>query len=102
MHVIEIFLPVRRNYGSLQPRGVLGDIRAELVEKFGGLTAYSRAPADGFWQSEEGQVEQDAIVVIEVMTEETDRQWWRDFRARLEKLLEQQAVLIRSSAVERL
>ena len=69
MHVIEIFLPLQRNDGSPQPRELFGKVRKELIEKFGGLTAYSRAPAEGLWERDEGSVDKDAIVIFEVMAE---------------------------------
>ena|SRR5690349_9925267 len=102
MHVIEIFLPLRRNDGSPQPAELFGQVRAELVERFGGLTAYSRAPAEGLWEREEGSVDRDAIVIFEVMADALDRGWWGEFRSRLEHQFEQDAILIRSAEVERL
>lgn len=102
MHVIEIFLPLQRNDGSPQPRELFGEVRKQLVEKFGGLTAYSRSPAEGLWEREEGSVDRDAIVIFEVMAEALDRGWWADYRARLETMFEQDAVVIRSAEVERL
>jgi len=102
MHVIEIFLPLQRNDGSPQPRELFGKVRKELVEKFGGLTAYSRAPAEGLWERDEGSVDKDAIVIFEVMAESLDRSWWAGYRARLEQMFEQDAVVIRCAEIERL
>jgi hypothetical protein len=102
MHVVEIFLPLRRNDGSPQPPALFAQVRRELVDRFGGLTAYSRAPAEGLWEREEGSVDADAIVIFEVMTGALDRAWWAKFRSRLEQLFGQEAIVIRASAVERL
>lgn len=102
MHVIEIFLPLQRNDGSAQPRELFGQVRAELMAKFRGLTAYSRTPAEGLWEREPGTVDRDAIVILEVMAEKLERSWWSDFRARLEASFEQEAILIRSSKVVQL
>jgi len=102
MHVIEIFLPLQRNDGSSEPHELFGAVRKELVVKFGGLTAYSRSPAEGLWERDEGSIDKDAIVIFEVMAENLDRDWWADYRARLEKMFEQDAVVIRSAEVERL
>ena len=88
MHVIEIFLPLQRNDGSPEPHELFGAVRKELVEKFGGLTAYSRSPAEGLWERDEGSVDRDAIVIFEVMAESLDRDWWAEYRARLEKMFE--------------
>jgi hypothetical protein len=101
MHVIEIFLPLKRNDTSDQPRALFGQVRAELVERFGGLTAFSRAPAEGLWDGGD-RVDRDAIVIFEVMAEEIDRGWWSEFRARLERDFAQEEIVVRASAVERL
>ena len=102
MHVIEIFLPLKRNDGSDQPEGLFGEVRVELVERFGGLTAFTRAPAEGLWESESGAPQRDQIVIFEVMTDDLDQRWWRGFRETLERRFEQDEVLIRASGVQRL
>jgi len=102
MHVVEIFLPLKRKDGSPQAEGLFGQVRAELVERFGGLTAFTRAPAEGLWEDEDGEVERDSIVIFEVVADNLDRGWWSSFRERLEKQFDQDEVLIRASAVERL
>ena len=102
MHVVEIFLPLKRNDGSDQPQALFGEVRGELVERFGGLTAFTRAPAEGLWESESGAPQRDQIVIFEVMTDELDHGWWRAFRETLERRFAQEEVLIRASEVERL
>ncbi|HVM38271.1 MAG TPA: hypothetical protein VM265_07790 [Sphingomicrobium sp.] len=102
MHIVEIFLPLQRNDGSPQPRETFAALRRELVDRFGGLTAFTRAPAEGLWEDEEGQVERDRIVIFELMAERLERGWWSELRARLERELQQDEVLIRATAAERL
>ena len=102
VHVIEILLPLQRRDGSPQPRALFGATRSELVERFGGLTAFTRAPAEGLWEREEGAVESDSIVVFEVMADELDRGWWAAFKARLEQSFDQDEIVIRAAAAERL
>jgi hypothetical protein len=101
MHVVEIFLPLNRPDGTPQPAEHFADLRRELVERFGGLTAFTRAPAEGLWADEADRVDRDRIVIFEVMADEIDRGWWNAFRERLERELDQEEVLIRASAVER-
>ena len=102
MHLVEIFLPLKRNDGSDQPRALFAKTRRDLVERFGGLTAFSRAPAEGLWEDSEGRVEGDQILIFEVLAETLDRDWWDGFRKRIEREFAQDEVLIRASAVERL
>ena len=101
MHVIEILLPLYRNDGSRQPRQLFGEVRRELVDRFGGLTAFTRSPAEGLWE-EEGEVTRDEIVVFEVMADTLDRVWWAEFRTRLEQLFDQDEIVVRAREVERL
>ena len=102
MFVVEIFLPLKRRDGSPQPGGHFAGLRAELLERFGGLTAFTRAPAVGLWEDDDEHVERDEIVIFEVMAEELERGWWRDLRDRLERDFGQDEILIRASAAERL
>jgi hypothetical protein len=102
MHVVEIFLPLKRNDGSDQARESFGAVRRELVDRFGGMTAFSRAPAEGLWERGPGEVDRDSIIIFEVMAHDLDREWWTDYRERLERLFEQREIVIRASAVKRL
>lgn len=102
MHVVEIFLPLQRSDGSPQPKARFGALRSELVERFGGLTAYARAPAEGLWEDDDGALERDSIVIFEVIAETLDRGWWQGFRTRLEQAFEQDEILIRATAAEQL
>jgi len=61
----------------------------------------SWAPAEGLWD-EGDQVAFDDIVVYEVMVSELDRAWWREYRATLEDAFEQEELVVRAQAIERL
>jgi hypothetical protein len=73
----------------------------ELTERFGGVTAFTRSPAQGRWTGG-GAERRDEIVVFEVMVEALDRAWWHDYRRSLEKHFAQIEVVVRAHAVERL
>lgn len=45
MHLVQILLPLYDNDGRRFPTSHYESLRAELTERFGGLTSYSRAPA---------------------------------------------------------
>lgn len=102
MHVIEILLPLRDNEGNPFPRASLDRVRHELTERFGGVMAHLRAPAAGAWKDDEGEVERDDVVIVEVMADELDRAWWSGYRRELESRFEQDEILIRATACERL
>jgi hypothetical protein len=98
MHLVQILLPLNRNDGRRQPRALFNEVRAELVERFGGLTAYNRSPAEGVWESGDG-TERDDVVILEVMAGELDRNWWKSFRQRAEERFEQESIVVRAIEV---
>ena len=102
MHLVQLFLPLRDNEGSAFPGALYEGVRADLAEMFGGVTAFTRAPATGLWEDEGGDVQRDDVVLFEVMAERLDHAWWRAFRQALEQRFRQDEVLIRATAVERL
>ena len=102
VHLVTILLPLDRRDGTPQPRALFAALRDALVERFGGATFFNRAPADGLWE-EDGEVERDRIVLVEVLVDGAiDRDWWTALRRRLERDFDQEEVLIRAMAVERL
>jgi hypothetical protein len=98
---VEIFVPLIRGDGQPVAKGYLADLERRLTERFGGVTAFTRAPARGRW-ADDGQVQTDDVVIYEVMAPNLDRPWWGELRQRLERELDQEEVLIRAHAVERL
>ena len=98
MHLIEIFLPLSDNEGKRFAAAGYGKVRADLIDKFGGLTEFSRAPAKGT-DTERGGERHDELVVFEIMTDELDRAWWTAYRRQLETTFRQDRILIRSSEV---
>lgn len=99
MYLIEIFLPKDRSGRFTR---ALPDIRAQLVDRFGGVTLFLRTPAKGLWKDPGGSTAADDIVVMEVMAPDLDRSWWQGFRSALEERLDQQEILVRASVIERL
>jgi hypothetical protein len=100
MHLIQILLPLYDNDGQPQPRALFDAVRAELTEQFGGLTAYTRAPAEGLWEEGPAPVRRDEIVLLEVMVDSLDRPWWRRYRHSLEQRFRQEQVVVRAQQIE--
>ena len=96
MYLVQILLPVYDNHGQAFDAHEYVELRSELAERFGGVTAYTRAPARGMWKDDAGGTTRDDIVIIEVMTEDLDRAWWTDFRKQLEKRFRQENVVVRA------
>ena len=98
MHLVQIFLPLNDNDGETFSREAFSHVREELVSRFGGLTAYARAPADGLWKNTE-ETTHDRIVIYEVLTPSLDRVWWQRFRQKLEVVFRQESILVRANEV---
>src|SRR5215216_2379132 len=98
MHLIQILLPLYDNAGEPFGEQLYTGVRGEITEHFGGLTAYTRAPAHGLWKSE-GKTTHDEIVVFEVMTGNIDAEWWTEYRERLERVFRQDTIVIRAQSV---
>ena len=98
MNLVQILLPAYDNGGKPIPGKLFEQVRDELTNRFGGLTAYTRAPASGHWR-QRGKTIRDDIVVFEVMAETLDRAWWKKYRHKLEKLFKQESIVVRSQKV---
>ena len=97
-----VLLPLYDNDGAEFGRDQYAQVRRELIDAFGGVTAYFQAPAEGVWEDDAGRVRRDRIVVIEVMAPTLDRQWWETYRKELEQRFRQDTIVIRASAIETL
>jgi len=100
VYLIQILLPLRDNAGKPFGHDDFERVRAELAERYGGVTFYSRAPAKGVWKDEDGDVAHDDVLVAEVMAEHQDREWWPLYRGELEKRFRQDKVVARIIACE--
>jgi hypothetical protein len=98
MHLVQLLLPLYSNSGIPFNKEIFNEVRRELVDRFGGITAYTRAPVDGRWQLSD-QVVRDDLVIYEVMVERMEEDWWRDYRVRLENRFEQNSLVIRAHRV---
>jgi hypothetical protein len=81
--------------------GPCEDVTKELTEKFGGGTAYTRSPAEGRWQSGTSE-HHDDVVVVEVMVEQLDPDWWTAFREQQAEIFRQKSLVIRAQAIQHL
>lgn len=93
MHLVQLLLPA-----AGEP-GVFEAVMHELTERFGGVTAYTRAPAAGVWKNPSAATERDDIVVVEVMVGDLDKAWWARYRSNLEQRLNQKEIVVRAHAI---
>src|ERR1700759_3589815 len=99
MVLIQLLLPAA---GAARADGVtpLAETRRELAARFKGLTAYLRSPAKGWWTAPDGHAEQDDVVMIEVVTETFDRDWWRRYATVLAERFDQERIHLRAVPVD--
>jgi len=102
MYLIEFLVPVFDNEGRRFDKAEFDDLRRELTDRFGGVTAFSRSPAVGLWADEGGQIRKDDLALFEVMADTLDREWWQDYRKALERRFRQQEIVMRATHVVRL
>ena len=96
MYLVQILLPLYDNEGHAFEPSDYVQLRSELADRFGGVTAYTRAPARGVWKGDSGETTRDDIVIFEVMTEGLDRAWWTGFRKEMERRFRQEHVIVRA------
>jgi len=100
MHLIELLLPLYDNDGAAVPRSHFQAVTAELTEQFGGLTAFTRAPAQGLWKDDRERTRRDDVVLYEVMVDSVDGTWWERYRKRLEERFGQERIVIRATPTD--
>ena len=100
--LVKLLLPLYDNLGHRFDSSSLVRVRRELTERFGGITAYTRAPAEGTWEDPHGATHRDDVVIIEVMADALDRAWWKDYAAALATRFDQQEMVVRAMAYESL
>jgi hypothetical protein len=99
--LVQLLLPLYDAEGRPFPREAYDGLRTRLTERFGGLTAYSRAPAEGWWQPEPGRpARRDDVVIFEVLAGAFERDRWTALKHDLEARFRQDEILVRAQAVD--
>lgn len=99
MHLVEILLPLRNKNGEDFPAEYYEDLAQHLTQKFGGVTSFLRAPAEGRWHGG-GATQTEDIAVMEVMTRSFDREWWTALKHELTGKFVQEELIIRCQMVD--
>ena len=96
-YLIQILVPLYDNKGNPFDAGEYVKLRSQLADHFGGVTAYTRAPARGVWKDDvTGETQRDDIVIFEVMTDTLDYLWWANYRKQLEQRFRQDTLIVRA------
>ena len=73
----------------------MSDLPDELVERFGGITAYTRAPVPGL-SAKSQQVVRDDLAIYRIVVDALDEHWWCAFGRSLKRFFQQQSVVVRA------
>jgi hypothetical protein len=95
-YLVQLLLPVRDNNGRVFSDATWESLKTKLVEKFGGVTAFQRTPAEGIWAPASERRAAEDVFMVEVMTQALDEAWWASLQAELEHALAQEHVVIRA------
>ena len=99
MVLIQLLLPTTA-MATGGDAAMLALTRAELVERFSDVTTYLRSPATEWWTEPDGDMEQDDAIMVEVITQNFDRHWWRSYAAKLAGRFRQDAIPVQALAME--
>ena len=102
MYLVQLLLPLYDNSGHRFENPRFVRVMDELTDRYGGVTAYTRSPAEGAWREGGGAVDKDEVVMFEVMVDHLDREWWLRYRVELEQRFAQDELVVRATAMERL
>jgi hypothetical protein len=102
MHLVQLLLPLADPDGRRFAARFYVELARELTERFGGVTAYARAPASGLWDDPQGGQTRDELIVMEVMVESLDAAWWTAYRRSLESKFRQDELVVRAWPLQRL
>lgn len=99
MKLVQILLPIKAFDASSRDR--FERVLADLTAAFGGATAGLQSPAQGLWE-DNGEVERDRIVTVEVMVDAFDAGWWFGYRRALEAAFGEKEIVIRAIPMEKI
>jgi len=95
MQLVQVFVPVIWKEDPSRFATEVGEVVQELTERYGGATSFLRGAAQGLWKNEDGAVEADDVVVVEVQVGEVSIPWWSAFQTRLQRRFGQDEILVR-------
>ncbi len=97
--LIQVYLPLYDPSGKSLPEKLFHEVKTALTEKFGGLTMYTRSPAEGLWKETEQKTVKDDLVIYEVMAVDLDEVFWKEYKEQLKKQFKQDELLITVASI---
>lgn len=97
--LIQIYLPLYDPAGNALPEQLFQEVTSLLTEKFGGLTKYTRSPAEGLWKEATQKTVKDDIIIYEVLAPELDEAFWQAYKEKLMTQFRQEELLISCASI---
>jgi hypothetical protein len=91
--LIQLLLPVT---SAPTNHAAIAQTRADLIQRYQGVTAYVRSPAKGAWVGPDGTEQHDDVIMVEVLTETFDREEWRAYARELAARFGEEEIHIRA------
>jgi hypothetical protein len=102
VHLVQLLLPLADPDGHRFAARDYVELARKLTARFGGVTAYARAPASGLWDHPRGGHTRDELIVMEVMVESLDAAWWATYRLSLEGKFRHDELVVRAWPLQQL
>ena len=102
MHLIQLLLPLHDNQKRPFPGAYFNQVREDLTNRFGGVTAFVRSPAVGLWKEGSDDINRDEVIMFEVVTDQLDKDWWASYREELQDRFRQEELLMWASNITQL
>jgi hypothetical protein len=102
MVLVEMLLPLKDNSGTPFATQLYRELQEELAERFGGVTAYMRSPANGLWNDGVGGSRHDDVVLFEIMAETLEAPYWQTLKGKLADDFRQNDIVVRVTEITRL
>ncbi|RNJ41545.1 hypothetical protein B5V01_29235 [Mesorhizobium erdmanii] len=102
MVLVEMLLPLKDNSGTPFPTQLYRELQEALAERFGGVTAYMRSPANGLWNDGVGGSRHDDVVLFEIMAETLEAPYWQTLKGKLADDFRQNDIVVRVTEITRL
>jgi hypothetical protein len=96
VYLVQMLFPLYDNRGRRLPKKLFDQTARTLAKAHGGVTAYTRSPAVGLWNSRGSGLKKDEIVIYEVVTTALHAPLWERRRKMWEATFRQDSLLIRA------
>jgi hypothetical protein len=98
MHLVQLLFLLYSVQAFHSNRKRFAEVRNELVDRFGGITAYTTCSGD--WTMARKRADfRDDLIIYEIIVEKLEEDWWRQYRALVENRFQQKSIVVRTREI---